>query len=62
MDEQKQFFLSINFLSANPTWSNTLRQFDGNLLTNCLTVLDYFVGLGLKVLRLTISICLSYFY
>ena len=43
------YFLSP---SANPTkWSNTLKQFDGNMSTNCLSVFDHFVGLGLKGLR-----------
>ena len=32
----------LNPLSANPTkWSNTLKQFVGNLPTNCLSVLDH---------------------
>ena len=31
--------LRFNSLSANPTkWSNTLKQFVGNLPTNCLSV------------------------
>ena len=35
--------------SANCTkWSNTLKQFVGNLPTNCLSVPDHFVGLALK--------------
>ena len=39
----------MNPLSANPTkWSNTLKQFAGNLPTNCLSVFDHFVGLVLK--------------
>ena len=42
----------FNPLSANPTkWSNTLKQFVGNLPTNCLSVLDNFVGLALKGFR-----------
>ena len=42
----------LNPLSANPTkWSNTLKQFVGNLLTNCLSMLDHFVGLALKGLK-----------
>ena len=42
----------INPLSANPTkWSNTLKQFVGNLLTNCLSVFDHCVKLALKQLR-----------
>ena len=39
----------VNPLSTNPTiWSNTLKQFVGNLLTNCLSVFDHFVKLALK--------------
>ena len=39
----------FNPLSANPTkWSNKLKQFVGNLPTNCLSVFDHFVGLVLK--------------
>ena len=42
-------FLKINPLSANPTkWSNTLKQFAGNLLKNCLSVFDHFVKLVFK--------------
>ena len=42
----------LNPVSANPTeWSNTLKQFVGNLLTNCLSVFDRFVGLALKGLN-----------
>ena len=46
--------LFTNFipLSANPTkWSNILKQFVGNLPTNCLSVFDHFVNLALKGLR-----------
>ena len=44
--------LFINPLSANFTkWSNTIKQFVGNLPTNCLSVFDHFVGLALKGLR-----------
>ena len=40
---------SLNSLSANPTkWSNTLKQFVGNLPTNCLSVFDHFVKLAPK--------------
>ena len=43
----------INPLIAKPTkWSNTLKQFAGNLPTNCLSVFDHFVGLVLKGLSL----------
>ena len=39
----------FNSLSTNPTkWSNTLKQFFSNLPTDCLSVLDHFVGLTLK--------------
>ena len=39
----------INPFNANFTkWSNTLKQFVGNLPTNCLSVFDHFVGLALK--------------
>ena len=40
---------NLNPLSANPTkWSNTLKQFVGNLPTNCLSVFDHFVKMALK--------------
>ena len=40
-------------LSANPTkWSNTFKQFHGNLPTNCLSVFEHFVILTLKGLIL----------
>ena len=39
----------FNPLSTNPTkWSNTLKQFIGNLSTNCLSVFDHFMKLALK--------------
>ena len=39
----------VEHLSANPTkWSNTLKQFLGDMPTNCLSVFDHFVGLALK--------------
>ena len=42
----------INPLSCNPTkWSNTLKQFVGQQLTNCLSVVDHSVGLALKGLN-----------
>ena len=42
----------LNLLSGNPTkWSNTLKQFVGNLPTNCLSVFDNFVGLAFKGLN-----------
>ena len=40
---------NFNPLIANPTkWSNTLKQFVGELPTNCLSVFDHFVVLALK--------------
>ena len=42
----------LNPLSANPIkWLNTLKQFVGRLLTNCLSVFGHFVNLALKGLR-----------
>ena len=44
----------LNPLSAKITkWSNTLKQFVGNLPTNCLSVFDHFVGLALKGLNIS---------
>ena len=49
---------SINPLNANFTkWSNTLKQFIGNLPTNCLSVFDHFVGLVLRGLMFIESCC-----
>ena len=57
---------AFNPLGANPTkWSNTLKQFVGNLPTNCLSVFDHFVILALKwltlldLLKLCVGFCLS---
>ena len=42
-------FVILDSLSANPTkWSNTLKQFVGNLPTNSLSVFDHFVKFALK--------------
>ena len=42
-------FIYLNPLNGNFTkWSNTLKQFVGNLPTNCLNVFYHFVGLALK--------------
>ena len=42
----------FNLLSANPTkWSNILKQFVGNLPTNCFSVFDHFLWLTLKWLN-----------
>ena len=47
--ERFDHVFTLNPLSANLTkWSNTLKQFVGNLPTNCLSVFGHFVGLGLK--------------
>ena len=40
---------NFNFSSANPTkWSSTVKQFVGDLATNCLSVFDHFMGLTHK--------------
>ena len=45
---------SLNHLSANPTkWSNTLKQFVGNLPANCLSLFDLYGEIGAK--RVNIS-------
>ena len=50
---QKMKF-SVNPLNADPAkWSNTLKQFVGNLPTNCLSVFYYFVGLAFKGLQIS---------
>ena len=42
-------FMFINYFSANPTkWSKNLKEFVDELLTSCLSVFDYFLGLPLK--------------
>ena len=42
----------LNPLRANPTkWSNTVKQFVGNLRKNCLSVFHHFVKLALKGLK-----------
>ena len=44
--------LYLNPFSTNFTkWSNTLKQFVGNLPKNCLSVFDHFVGWALKGLN-----------
>ena len=43
----------INSLIVYPSkWSNTLKQFLGCQLTNCLSVFDHFVGLALRGLNI----------
>ena len=45
---------TVNPISANLTkWSNTLKQFVGKLLANCLSMFDHFMKLVLKGLRNT---------
>ena len=45
--------ITLNPLSTNPTkWPNTLKQLVRNLLTNCFSEFDHFVGLALKGLTL----------
>ena len=47
-----RYFKDVNPLSTNPTkWWNTLKQFVGNLPSNCLSVFDHFVKLTLKGLK-----------
>ena len=51
--DRQSLYISFLFnpFSANFTkWPNTLKQFVGNLPTNCLSVFDHFVGLMLKEL------------
>ena len=51
----------VNPLNVNFTkWSNTLKQFIGNLATNCLGVFDHFAGLALKGLMLFYSHIIIY--
>ena len=48
----KTGILKLNPLSINPTkWSNTLKQFVGNLPNNCLSVFDHFANLTFKGLN-----------
>ena len=52
-----QTFERFNPLRANPrNWSNTLKQFVGNLPMNCISVFDHFLGLALKGLMEVYSI------
>ena len=53
--------MKFNPFRANFTkWSNTLKQFVGNLPTNCLSVLDHFMGLALKGLSNRLQILEGY--
>ena len=50
---RKEVKITLNPLSTNPTkWPNTLKQLVRNLLTNCFSEFDHFVGLALKGLTL----------
>ena len=45
----EKYLISINLFGANFTkWSNTHKQFVGNLSMICLSVFNHFVGLALK--------------
>ena len=53
---QKNFYIyvwqGLKPLSASLTkWLNTPEQFVGNLVTNCLSMFEHFVGLALKGLK-----------
>ena len=49
LNTSSHFNKLINPLSAKKRkWPNTLKQFVGNLLTNCVSVFVHFVGLALK--------------
>ena len=51
------------FSSANPTkWSNTLKQFVGNLPTNCLSVFDQFMILAFKGLKKLFRLCTFFIF
>ena len=63
-------FLSMMMVNSSPTainplstnlrkWSNTLKQFVGNLPMNCLSVFDHFVGLALKGLKTMLMLLIS---
>ena len=52
--------ISFNPLNANPRkWSNTLKLIVSNLVTNCWSVFDHFVGLALKVLKSILSMVIN---
>ena len=51
LSPRSKYSKHLNPLSAKLTkWPNTLKQFVGNLPTNCLSVFGHFVGLALKEL------------
>ena len=49
---EKQVRLSNPFSANFTKWSNTPKQFVGNLPTNCVSVFDHFVELALKEYKL----------
>ena len=58
--ELNSVLYSLNPLSPNLTkWSKTLKQFVGNLPTNCLSVFDHFVKLALRGLK-NFNCCIPY--
>ena len=51
------FSVRFNPISANPTQlSNTLKQFVSKMQTNCLSVLDHFVGFAIKGLSIVVKL------
>ena len=50
---KRKIYINVNRLykCSTPRNGETLKQFVGNLLTNCLSVFDHFVGLALKGLK-----------
>ena len=45
-------YLNLNPLNSNPTkWSDKLKQFVDNFLSNCLSVFDHFMLLAVKGLN-----------
>ena len=42
------FNLALTLHASFTKWSNTLKQYVGNLPTNCLSVFEHFVGLAFK--------------
>ena len=50
---KRKIYINVNRLykCSTPRNGETLKQFVGNLLTNCLSVFDHYVGLALKGLN-----------
>ena len=54
MHNNNKYYFPFHFNPFNTSftkWSNRLKQFVGNLPTNCLGMFDHFVELALKGLR-----------